>query len=89
MFDHSIYGLTIDNNYVPVGSIIYGLTVRLRNFTPTHLLMLPRRVVSEIDVPGASVQGRDPSQLKVPELKRWLRCRAASTRSLKADLVGR
>ena len=31
------------------------------------------------DVPGASLQGRDPSELKVPELKRWLECRAAST----------
>ena len=61
-------------------------TVCFCNFTLTHLLMLPRRVVSEIDIPGSSLQARDPSQLQVPELKRWLQCRAASTR---ADLVGR
>ena len=63
--------------------------MRFRNFTLTHLLMLTRRFVSEIDIPGASLQGRDSSQLKVPELKRWLQCRDASTRGLKADLVGR
>ena len=45
--------------------------------------------LSEVDVPGASLQGKDPSVLKVPELKRWLQCRAASTRGKKADLVSR
>jgi hypothetical protein len=45
--------------------------------------------LSENDVPGASLQGRNPSQLKVPELKRWLECTAASTRGMKADLIAR
>ena len=29
------------------------------------------------DVPGASLCGRDPSELKILELKRWLACRGA------------
>ena len=44
---------------------------------------------TENDIPGASLNGRDPSQLKVLELKRWLQCRAGSTRGLKADLIAR
>ena len=45
---------------------------------------------TENDVPGASLNGRDPSQLKVLELKRWLQCRAGSTRGLKAaNLIAR
>ena len=31
--------------------------------------------LAEDDVPGASLQGRNPELLKVPELKRWLQCR--------------
>ena len=41
----------------------------------------------EADVPGASLHGRDPGMLTVPELKRWLACRGASRRGRKADLV--
>ena len=41
----------------------------------------------EEDVPGASLTGRDPGTLKIPELKRWLQCRGASIRGKKADLV--
>ena len=43
----------------------------------------------EEDVPGASLQGRDPSELKIPELKRWLTCRGAPLKGKKADLVAR
>ena len=43
----------------------------------------------EEDVPGASLNGRDPSQLHVVELKRWLRCRGATTAGRKEDLVKR
>ena len=39
------------------------------------------------DIPGASLNGRDSASLKIPELKRWLDCRQASTRGKKADLV--
>ena len=45
--------------------------------------------MQESDIPGASLGGRDPGQLKVPELKQWLLCRSASTKGKKADLVGR
>ena len=41
----------------------------------------------EEDIPGASLNGRDPNTLKIPELKRWLQCRNASTRGKKGDLV--
>ncbi|XP_064384101.1 uncharacterized protein LOC135333109 [Halichondria panicea] len=45
--------------------------------------------VLESDIPGASLCGRDPSQPKIPELKRWLVCRGGSVRGNKADLVAR
>ena len=38
-------------------------------------------------IPGASLGDRDPNSLKIPELKRWLICRNASTKGKKADLV--
>ena len=47
-----------------------------------------RRSLEE-DIPGASLNGRDPGCLKVQELKRWLQCRGASVRGKKADLVKR
>lgn len=37
----------------------------------------------EKDVPGAALAGRNPSDLKVVELKRWLMCRGASVRGKK------
>ena len=43
--------------------------------------------LNENDIPGASLCGRDPSSLKIPELKWWLFCRNASTKGKKADLV--
>ena len=45
--------------------------------------------LSEQDVPGASLCGRDAKNLKIPELKQWLKCRGASVRGKKADLVAR
>lgn len=45
--------------------------------------------VLESDIPGASLCGRDPRQLKIPGLKRWLVCRGGSARGNKADLVAR
>ena len=43
--------------------------------------------VHEEDVPGASLNGREPSQLHVVELKHWSKCRAATTVGKKQDLV--
>ena len=45
--------------------------------------------LSEMDVPGASLNGRKFSSLKIPKLKRWLQCRRAPTVGKKADLVAR
>ena len=45
--------------------------------------------LGEDDVPGASLRGREPGVLTVPELKRWLACRGASRRGRKAELVVR
>ena len=43
--------------------------------------------VKESDIPGASLKDRDPIELKVPELKRWLQCRGASVKGKKTDLI--
>ena len=45
--------------------------------------------LQEKDVPGALLCVRDPSELKIPELKRWLACRGAPLQGKKADLVVR
>ena len=45
--------------------------------------------LSEIDIPGASLNGRNPANLTIPQLKRWLQCRGAPTKGKKADLVAR
>lgn len=47
--------------------------------------------LTEADIPGSSLAGRDPSSLKVDELKFWLKCRADPAKGLKtkAQLVKR
>ena len=40
-------------------------------------------------IPGASLNSRHPSQLHVVVLKRWLKCRDATTAGRKEDLVKR
>ncbi|VDI63488.1 Hypothetical predicted protein [Mytilus galloprovincialis] len=45
-------------------------------------------VLTEDDIPGASLQGKLPHLLKVPELQFWLRCRGISVAGLnKSQLV--
>ena len=34
-------------------------------------------MLCEDDIPGASLNGRDPNELTVVQLKRWLACRGA------------
>jgi len=48
-------------------------------------------VLTEDDIPGASLSGRKPSELKNEELKFWLRCRGDPGKGLKtkAELVKR
>ena len=45
--------------------------------------------LTEDDIPGASLLGRTPSELKNEELKFWLRCRGDPAKGLKtkAELV--
>ena len=47
--------------------------------------------LTEEDIPGASLSGRLPSQLKIEELKFWLLCRGDSCKGLKtkAEFVKR
>ena len=46
-------------------------------------------LLTEDDIPGASLAGKNPSSLKNEELKFWLRCRGDSLKGLKtkAQLV--
>ena len=48
-------------------------------------------VLSENDIPGASLCGRKPSELKNEKLKYWLRCGGDPAKGLKtkAELVKR
>ena len=39
-------------------------------------------ILTEDDIPGASLAGRNPSSLKNEELKFWLRCRGDSLKGL-------
>ena len=45
--------------------------------------------LTENDIPGASLLGRKPEELKISELKFWLKCRGDPGKRLKtkADLV--
>ena len=49
------------------------------------------RVLTEDDIPGASLAGRAPTALKNEELRFWLKCRGDSLKGLKtkAALVKR
>ena len=42
-------------------------------------------ILSEKDIPGASLDGRKPENLKIAELKFWLACREAPLKGKKAD----
>ena len=43
----------------------------------------------EDDVPGASLKGRKPEQLKNDELKGWLRCRGEIVSGTRVQLLER
>ena len=44
-------------------------------------------ILSEDDIPGASLAGRNPSSLKNEELRFWLRCRGNSLKGLKTKAL--
>jgi len=46
-------------------------------------------LLSESDIPGASLDGKQPSELNLTQLKRWLACRGAPTNGKKPQLVER
>ena len=50
-----------------------------------------RTVLSEEDIPGAALSGRNPFELKNSELVFWLKCRGDPAKGLKtkAQLVAR
>lgn len=46
--------------------------------------------LTEDDIDGASLRGKTPNQLTIPELKRWLSCRkGAKLSGTKRSLVAR
>ena len=45
-------------------------------------------VLSEEDIPGASLNGRKPAELKNDDLKFWLKCRGDSAKGLKTNRAG-
>ena len=63
--------------------------VRHRSFD--IVLLYGPSFLTEDDIPGSSLNGRDPSQLKNSELKFWLQCRGDSCKGLstKAQLCKR
>ena len=46
-------------------------------------------ILTEDDVPGASLKGRKPEQLKNDELKGWLRCRGEIVSGTRVQLLER
>ena len=46
-------------------------------------------LLTEKDIPGASLNGKKPSELKVVQLKRWLNCRDAPVSGKKPELIQR
>ena len=46
-------------------------------------------VLTENDVPGSSLSGKQPHELNVLQLKRWLACRGAPVTGKKPELIER
>ena len=44
-------------------------------------------LLTEKDIPGASLHGKDPSELSFIQLKRWLICRDAPVSRKKLELI--
>ena len=45
--------------------------------------------LQESDIPGASLNGRNPRELNVTQLRRWLSCRGALVTGNKPELIER
>jgi len=46
-------------------------------------------LLTESDIPGASLNGKDPRQLNLTQLKRWLSCRGEPVTGKKPELIER
>ena len=46
-------------------------------------------VLCEDDIPGSSLNGKNPQQLNMTQLKRWLACRGAPVSGRKPELIER
>ena len=46
-------------------------------------------LITESNIPGASLYGKDPYELNVLQLRRWLACRGAPTAGIKPELIER
>ena len=53
------------------------------SYSDSHELL----TLTELDIPGASLHGKEPSQLNVIQLKRWLACRGAPVKGNKPELL--
>ena len=45
--------------------------------------------LTETDIAGASLNGKDPAELNVAQLKRWLICHGAPVNGRKPELIQR
>ena len=46
-------------------------------------------LITESNIPGTSLNGKDPCELNVLQLRRWLACRGAPTAGRKPELIER
>ena len=46
-------------------------------------------LLTEADIPGASLDGKDPTELNITRLKRWLACRGIPINGRKPEFIQR
>ena len=64
-------------------------TVLLMNVPTTVTLRVIQEEWRRICIAGVLLNGRDPAELKIPELKCWLQCRMVSVRWNRKGLIQR
>ena len=65
-------------------NVMENVDKRANDFFADKIVMLEKG-----DVPGASLNGKKPSQLTVGQLKRWLACHGAPLSGRKPELIQR
>ena len=78
-----------NQNEASQSSILYIAAFPLRCFEVFAFDLRSNMSLTEADIPGSSLSGREPSCLKAEELRFWLKCRGDSLKGLKtkAQLV--